>query len=80
MTKVDSGPKARGRKACCLVSEMLEEMGLNSSKARAIRRQTLVGLITFCQWQLSRIDESESGDTFGPGEPRKTRGRRVRVV
>jgi hypothetical protein len=77
MRKVEEGSKSRGRKVCCLVSEMLEEMGLDSRKARQIRRQTLMGLMTFCQWQLARIDaETERAD------PRATkpRGRRVKVV
>lgn len=77
MAKVDETPKSRSLKACCLVSEMLEEMGLNSRKAREIRRQTLLGLITFCQWQLSRIDESAERPA---AEPRKGKGRRVKVV
>ncbi len=78
MVKNDEAASQKGRKACCLVSGFLEEMGLDSRKAREIRRQTLVGLITFCQWQLSRIDD----DTSRPkrAEPRKTKGRRVKVV
>ena len=56
MAKVDGGSNARSLKACCLVSEMLEEMGLDSKKAREIRRQTLLGLMTFCQWQLARME------------------------
>ena len=74
----DPGTPRRSLKACCLVSEMLEEMGLDSRKAREIRRQTLLGLMTFCQWQLARIDEASAAQP--PGEPRKTRGRRVKVV
>jgi hypothetical protein len=78
MAKVDEAKGSRSLKPCCLVSEMLEEMGLDSRKAREIRRQTLIGMMTFCQWQLSRIDEEPVRDR--PGEPRKSRGRRVRVV
>ena len=77
MAKIDETKRVRSRKACCLVSEMLEEMGLDSRKAREIRRQTLVGLITFCQWQLARIDAAE---TEPAGPPPKPRGRRVKVV
>jgi hypothetical protein len=78
MAKVDEASRSRSRKPCCLVSEVLEEMGLNSKKAREIRRQTLLGLMTFCQWQLSRMDE---GLGRGASErPRRARGRRVRVV
>lgn len=72
-------------KACCLVSEMLEEMGLDARKAREIRRQTLLGLMTFCQWQLARIDaesraEGRPGARARPSADRPARGRRVRVV
>lgn len=77
MAKAGSGSNPRSLKACCLVSEMLEEMGLDSSKAREIRRQTLLGLMTFCQWQLARMDEAAPAE---PAEPRKAKGRRVKVV
>ncbi len=76
MAKADGTSNGRSLKACCLVSEMLEEMGLDSRKAREIRRQTLLGLVTFCQWQLARMDESPAA----PGETRRTKGRRVKVV
>jgi hypothetical protein len=77
MAKNDETRGSRGRKPCCLISEMLEEMGLDSRKAREIRRQTLLGLMTFCQWQLARIDAAESER---PEPPRRPRGRRVKVV
>jgi hypothetical protein len=79
MAKADGGSNPRSLKACCLVSEMLEEMGLDSRKAREIRRQTLLGLMTFCQWQLARMDE-EPAPSAEPAEPRKAKGRRVKVV
>ncbi len=75
MAKVEDAQHSRGLKACCLVSEMLEEMGLDSHKAREIRRQTLLGLMTFCQWQLSRMDEGAAS----AGPTRRPRGRRVKV-
>ena len=78
MAKVDETSNSKSLKACCLVSQMLEEMGLDARKAREIRRQTLLGLMTFCQWQLARMDE-ESAST-APGEARRTKGRRVKVV
>jgi hypothetical protein len=43
------------RKACCLVSEVLEQAGLDRERARKIRRQALEGIILFCQWQLERM-------------------------
>jgi hypothetical protein len=71
-------PRRRGMKACCLVSEMLQEMGLDAEKAKEIRRQALIGMMTFCQWQLARMgEEPERPPHDGP---RKTRGRRVKVV
>lgn len=77
MANTDENAGRKSRKACCLVSEMLEEMGLNSRKAREVRRQALLGIVTFCQWQLSRIDDAaDAADTA----PRKTKGRRVKVV
>lgn len=78
MAKVDGGSKTRSLKACCLVSEMLEEMGLDSRKAREIRRQTLLGLMTFCQWQLARLDEQPASSA--DSAERKSKGRRVKVV
>jgi hypothetical protein len=78
MAKVDETSDSKSPKACCLFSQMLEEMGLDARKAREIRRQTLLGLMTFCQWQLARMDE-ESGRA-APGETRRTKGRRVKVV
>lgn len=58
------------RKACCLVSEMLEEAGFDRGKARALKRQMLEGLILLCRWQLERM-----GKAPGPpsGEGRKAR-------
>jgi hypothetical protein len=60
------------RKACCLVSEILEEAGLDREKARALRRQVLQGIVLFCQWQLERMNESRP-------TPRRKRAERVPV-
>jgi len=59
------------RKACCMVSEMLEEMGLDRERARELRRQVLTGLIALCRWQLERLDAEPA--------PRRGRARRVEV-
>ena len=85
MRKASEGSGSSAKKACCLVSEVLEEMGLDAPKAREIRRQTLLGLITFCQWQLARLDqqiEKAARETTSPGPARRrpARGRRVKVV
>lgn len=48
-----------GMKACCMVSEMLEEAGLDRPQMRRLRRQVLEGVVLFCQWQLERMKEHE---------------------
>ena len=60
------------RKACCLVSEMLEEAGFDRQKARALKRQVLEGLILLCRWQLERMET--------PPAPRTRRGPRKVTV
>jgi hypothetical protein len=61
------------RKACCLVSEMLEEAGFDRRKARALKRQVLEGLIMLCRWQLERMGSE-------PSPPRTRRGPRKVAV
>lgn len=53
-----AGPK----KPCCMVSEILEEAGIDRERARQIRRQVLEGIILLCQWQLERIDRPPAAD------------------
>jgi hypothetical protein len=66
MAKGDARAEAaRPRKACCLVSEILEEAGLDRRKARQIRRQILEGVILLCQWQLERIHEDSPASNGG---------------
>lgn len=62
-------PSPPPRKACCMVSEMLEEMGLDRARTRELRRQLLQGMIVMCQWQLERME----------GTPRSGRRRARRV-
>ena len=64
--------EARARKACCFVSEMLEEAGLDREKARRLRRQLLEGMILLCRWQLERMDD-------GPKPPSRKGARKVAV-
>jgi hypothetical protein len=64
----------RGRKACCLVSEMLEEAGLDRQKARQLRRQLLEGMILLCRWQLERM-----GEPPGPSSGEGRKARRVKL-
>lgn len=46
------------KKACCMISELLEETGLDREQLRRLRRQVLEGTILFCQWQLERMERS----------------------
>jgi hypothetical protein len=66
----NDGPR---RKACCLVSEVLEEAGFDREKARRLRRQVLEGVILLCQWQLERMEETD------PPRPRGRKARKVKV-
>ena len=68
--------EARPRRACCLISEILEEAGLDRVKARQLQRQALEGVILFCQWQLERIRSAEG--EASPPRP-AARGRKVPV-
>ena len=68
MARAESRPK----KACCLVSEILEEAGFDRKKARQLRRQVLEGVILLCQWQLERMNETSPA-------PEGRKGRRVSV-
>jgi hypothetical protein len=65
--------ESASRKACCLVSEILEEAGLDRQKARALRRQILQGIVLFCQWQLERMDQPR------PATARRKKAERVTV-
>jgi hypothetical protein len=61
------------RKACCLVSEILEEAGLDRARAQQIRRQVLEGIILLCQWQLQRMERDRPAPAVG------RQGRKVEV-
>lgn len=67
-------PRSKGgpRKACCMVSEILEEAGVDRERARQLRRQVLEGVILLCRWQLERMEEPPAG-------ARGSRPRRVPV-
>ncbi len=60
-------------KACCFVSEILEEAGIDRARARQIRRQVLEGIILLCQWQLQRMDQDRPAPAQAP------RARKVEV-
>ena len=60
------------KKPCCMVSEFLEEVGLDRDNLRTVRRQVLEGVMLFCQWQLDRMER--------PRPPSGSRGgRKVQV-
>jgi hypothetical protein len=59
--------EAAPKKPCCLISEILEEAGLDRQKARELRRQLLQGIVLMCQWQLERMDRAEGPRAGAPG-------------
>ena len=63
--------ESKARRPCCMVSELLEEAGVDREKLRLLRRQVLEGVILFCRWQLERMDRA-------PRPP--SRGRRAQKV
>ena len=58
MPRGEKSDAKRTARACCLVSEMLEEAGIDRQKARQLRRQLLEGMILMCRWQLERMEAS----------------------
>jgi hypothetical protein len=56
-----------------MVSEILEEAGIDRDKARQLRRQVFEGLILLFQWQLERMRQTEA-------EPARSGGRKARKV
>jgi hypothetical protein len=67
--RATGGPK----KPCCMVSEILEEAGIDRERARQIRRQVLEGIVLMCQWQLQRMEQDRPSPAGG------RRGRKVEV-
>lgn len=57
MADAEAGPK----RACCLISEMLEEAGIDRDRLRLLRRQVLEGVVTLCRWQLERMERPAEG-------------------
>ena len=56
-----------------VVSELLEEAGLDRAKARQLKRQVLEGMILLCRWQLERMEEGS------PGPAPRRRARKVSI-
>ena len=60
-------------KPCCMVSEILEEAGIDRERARQLRRQVREGVILTGQGQPARLGERR--EAAPPGR----RGRKVEV-
>jgi hypothetical protein len=39
-----------------MISELLEEAGIDREQIRRARRQVLEGIVLLCQWQLQRME------------------------
>jgi len=63
--------ESKAARPCCMVSEMLEEAGVDREKLRLLRRQVLEGVILFCRWQLERMDSAP------PPSPKARKARKV---
>ena len=72
MSREKRGP-GEAKKPCCMVSEILEEAGIDRARARQIRRQVLEGVILMCRWQLERMEQ------HAEAAPAGRRGRKVEV-
>lgn len=72
-----------GSRACCMVSELLEESGIDRERIRRVRRQVLQGIILLCQWQLERMDaaraRTQAEQADGEAGERPRRGRTIKV-
>ena len=64
------------KKPCCMVSEILEEAGIDRERARQIRRQLLEGVMLMCQWQLQRMQNDRRAE---PQAGKRSRGRKISV-
>ena len=42
-----------------MISELLEEAGIDRDQLRRARRQVLEGVVLLCQWQLQRMAASD---------------------
>jgi hypothetical protein len=64
-------------KPCCVISELLEEAGVDREQLRRARRQVLEGVILLCQWQLSRMEDARPAASARPRSGRS--GRKITV-
>jgi hypothetical protein len=56
-----------------MISEILEEAGLDRQKVRDMCRQVLQGIMLMCQWQLERMDRTPSAASARGGTSKKAR-------
>ncbi len=63
--------RAPSQKACCMISEVLEEVGIDREKLRKARRQLLEGVILLCQWQLDRMNQATAQAPQASGKGRR---------
>ena len=56
MSRASKTPK-EPTNPCCMISEVLEEAGIDRDRLQQIRRQVLEGVMLMCQWQLERMEE-----------------------
>ncbi len=78
MARRDDAAREAPPRACCLISELIEETGLDREHVRALRKQLLEGMIMLCRWQLERMDASDAARAERRG-PSRRRGRRIPV-
>jgi hypothetical protein len=56
-----------------MISEFLEETGIDREQLRKARRQILEGVVLLCQWQLQRMERD------APKAPSARKPRKVQV-
>ena len=56
-----------------MISELLEDVGIDRERLRHVRRQVLEGIVLACQWQLQRMEQDRPAPAAG------RRGRKVEV-
>jgi hypothetical protein len=70
-------------RACCVLSELLDDAGIDRAKLQALRKQVLEGIVMMCRWQLERMERAAQakGSGAGPRGAARTRrsGRRVAI-
>lgn len=63
-----------------MISELLEESGIDREHLQRARRQVLQGIVLLCQWQLDRMDEARSSvRAADEAAPKQRRGRNIKV-